>query len=247
MKRTARGAPGSTPDRVLERLYNFDAAGALETAEHAAVHHPPSLEARTALTASLYFAEMVRTGVLALTLFDIEKAEPEKPDRDARDRMKREFDATLAAAAAHPTDRFALFAQMYLHGLERDFLALVHKSYLDSWRHAQTAQHIALRMLEHDETLGDAWFTLGFNSYIRFRVPALFRGFTPLEFGEDDRDEAIKNIEYAAEEGRYLKGFAMLVLAGVYRAEGRRDEFAATIRRLRATYPDNAAWRSVKL
>lgn len=135
---------------------------------------------------------------------------------------------------------------MFLHGLERDFLALVHKSYTESWRHAQLAQGHALRLLELDPDFADAWFTLGFNSYIRFRVPTLFRGFMTLEFGEDDREEAILQIEYAAAKGRYLKGFAMLILAGIYREAGRRADFESMVKQLRKAYPHNAALPRIK-
>lgn len=144
----------------------------------------------------------------SLTIFD--HAAAERPDRVARARMREQHDLLTEAAKLHDDHPFARFVLMFLHGLERDLLALVHKSYTESWRHA--------------------------------RVPTLFRGFMTLEFGEDDREEAILQIA----KGRYLKGFAMLILAGIYREAGRRADFESMVKQLRKAYPHNAVLPRIK-
>ena len=147
--------------------------------------------------------------------------------------------AAQQAQALDPDDANALTALMLAKGIERDYLALVQKNYRQSWVSARLAQQSALRLRRRHPDLGDAWFTIGFSDYLVASVPFFLKPFMKMEGAEGNRPQSIANLEKAARGGRYLKGFAQLLLAQIYRKDHRDTESTDMLRLLVAEHPDN--------
>lgn len=128
---------------------------------------------------------------------------------------------------------------MLVRGIERDYLALVEKSYRQSWVSARLAQEYALRLTRTSPDFQDDWFNIGFSDYLVSSVPFFLKPFMKMERAEGNRTQAIANLRKAAGGGRYLKGFAQLILAQIYRQDHRPAEADEMLQMLVAEHPDN--------
>jgi lipopolysaccharide biosynthesis regulator YciM len=226
----------------MDHIYNLDFATGRRVALAATEREPSSPLAPALLAAAHLFAELDRLNLLkdnarAATAPD---AATRTAIRKAVDEAIRRGEATLQAQA---NDADALTALMIAHGVERDYLALVDKSYRQSWVHARKAQEYAIGLTAKHPDRKDAWFTIGFSDYLISSVPFVFRPFMKMESADGNRRRAFANLEKAAEGGRYLRGFAQMILASAYRKEGRRADAERILQKLARDYPNNGAIR----
>ncbi len=238
---TSSVAAAPTVDAAFARIYSFDfTAGRALAHEYSQQNDNDPLGPAVVAAADL-FAELERLNLLSQEPGGgkaVGKADPATWERI-------QASAGLAAQRAQaliakdPDDAKALMALMLVHGIERDYLALVEKSYRKSWVSAKLAQQYALRLTRTHPDLQDAWFTIGFSDYLVSSVPFFLKPFMKMEAAEGNRAQAIANLRKAAVGGRYLKGFAQLILAQIYRKDKRKVESEQMLRRLAKDYPDN--------
>ena len=149
--------------------------------------------------------------------------------RDASSDAIRKANAILQTDPGNPN---SLTALVIAHGVERDYLALIDKSYRQSWQNARKAMDSALRLTQLHPAVQDAWFTIGFSDYLVSAAPFLVRPFMKMEGADGNRPRAISNLERAAASGRYLRPFAKMLLVDIYRQDGRKEDAARTLREL---------------
>lgn len=206
--------------------------------------HPVDPMGPAAVAASHLFGEMERLNLLAEETGRKASGKADGTTRQALEsawaETRRRADAVLAR---DPSDTNALLALMLVRGMERDYRALVEKSYRSSWTSAREAQALALRLVETAPQAQDAWFTIGFSDYLISTVPGIFRPFMKMEQADGNKSRGIANLEKAARAGRYLKGFARLMLASIYKKEKRPRESERLLRELAQDYPDNPVLR----
>ena len=230
-----------TLDSAFQRIYSFDFAGGAERAKLYAQANATDPLGPAAVAASHLFGEMHR-----LNLFSDGKsgAKANPAVKKAMEAAIAETDARAKARLARdPKDRDALVALMMVRGLERDYLALVEKSYRASWVSAREAQAHALELTRTHPEAKDAWYTIGFSDYLIATVPFVVRPFMKMEMADGNRARGIANLEKAATGGQYLKGFAQLMLANIYKKEKRAADAERTLRDLAREYPDNPVIR----
>jgi len=230
-----------TVDAAFTRIYSFDFATGREIARQYAATYDADPLGHAVVAAADLFAELERLKLLT--------QEPGggksqgRPDPAAWIRIQAASRLASQRAQAllvkNNDDPKALMALMLVHGIERDYLALVEKSYRQSWVSAKLSQQYALRLTRTHPDLQDAWFTIGFSDYLVSSVPFFLKPFMRMEAAEGNRAQAIENLRKAALGGRYLKGFAQLILAQIYRKDKRQAESDQMLRRLAADYPDN--------
>ncbi len=230
-----------TVDAAFARIYSFDfAAGRTLAREYSQQNDYDPLGPAVVAAADL-FGELERLKLLTQepSAGKAEgKADPATWERiQASARLAERRAQTLIAK--DPDDAKALMALMLVHGIQRDYLALVEKSYRQSWVSAKLAQQYALRLTRTHPDLQDAWFTIGFSDYLVSSVPFFLKPFMKMEAAEGNRAQAIANLRKAAVGGRYLKGFAQLILAQIYRKDKKKAESDQMLRRLAKDYPDN--------
>lgn len=234
-------AAAPTVDAAFARIYSFDFASGRALAREYSQQNDYDPLGPAVVAAADLFAELERLQLLS--------QEPGggkvqgKPDPELWRRIQASV--TLAESRAQalltksPDDPKALMALMLVHGIQRDYLALVEKSYRQSWVSAKLAQQYALRLTRTHPDLQDAWFTIGFSDYLVSSVPFFLKPFMKMEAAEGNRVQAIANLRKAALGGRYLKGFAQLILAQIYRKDKRTADSEQMLRRLAKDYPDN--------
>jgi len=228
-------------DAAMHRIYSFEfAAGqsiaAAATAEHREDPLPPAVLASAHLFAELDRLQLLDGGPGTSK----PKAKPDarvwQSIQDAAAEAERRAHACLKSQS-HDAD--SLLALMLAHGARRDYLALVDKSYRASWVEARQAQAYALQLRQFHPDRHDAFFTIGFSDYLISTVPFVFRPFMKMPEADGNRARGIRNLEAAAQQGRFLKGFARILLVNIYRKEGRREDARRLLRELAQEYPVN--------
>lgn len=234
--------PTAPLDAAMHRIYSLDFAGGQAAAAEASRKMPQDPLPPAVLTAGRLFAELDRLQLLGRS----DKAKG-RPDAAARRLMQESGAEAIRRAEAvlerDPANVDALTALMLVHGVERDYLALVEKSYRASWTSARKAQEYALQLVAKHPQVQDAWFTIGFSDYLIASVPFVFRPFMKMESADGDRRRGVRNLERAADGGRFLKGFARMLLVNIYRKDGRKADAERLLRELAREYPVNPAFR----
>jgi len=229
-------------EQAMRRIYCLDFPGGIGLAASAAQRETRDPLAPAILAAGHLFEELDR-----LDLLRDGTRKTQRPDPAARRAMRSAAEEAFRRGAARrkedARDAQALTALMIAHGVERDYLALVEKSYRQSWVHARQAQALALELIAAHPQEQDAWFTIGFSDYLVARAPFVFRPFMKMDQADGDRRRALRNLEKAAAAGRYLRGFAQMILASAYRQDGRRADAERMLAALARDYPQNKAVR----
>jgi hypothetical protein len=136
-----------------------------------------------------------------------------------------------------------LLALLIATGAERDFSALVEKRYKDSYYAAKASQEYALRLQAIDPKIGDAWFTRGFSEYLVGSVPFVIRWLMKIDQVSGDKKKGIELMTKCAQEGRYLKPFAQMMVASIYQKDKKFKECRQLLEAFAADHPENEVVR----
>ena len=177
--------------------------------------------------ASYLFEEFYRQGVLTSDFFlddnKFLKGIKGKPDPES---MKSFLEATgrareLAKARLknNPKDQEALFALTLAAGMESNVDSILEKKHLDGLKRMKEANAHAKLLLSQRPDAGDAFVALGSANYIIGSLSSGYRAL--LWFGgvHGDKKLGMEQVGKTAENGRYLKPFAKILLALAARRE----------------------------
>lgn len=241
-----------TLDEAFARLYNFDFAGSQRLARSYTEAKPDDPVGHAARAASYLFSELHRMNLLGKEFMTSDDRIKSKDKILAKEAAQVEFQKaasearrlSLATLERDPSDPNALLAMTLITGMERDFSALVEKRLRVSLDYAKESTQYARRLIEADPTQYDAYFTFGFSEYLVGSLPFFARWFMKLDGVVGDKEKGLKELETAAERGRYLKPFARMMLAMFYLREKRPEDSKRHLQELARTFPGNPAVRS---
>jgi hypothetical protein len=205
-----------------------------------------------ALAASYLFEELYRQGVLSSDFFLNEKrflhGIDGKPDTD---RMARFREALVQARQlahtrqqSNPQDAEALFALTLAAGMESDAESILLKRHLDGLKRMKEANEYAKVLLAQHPDAADAYIAPGIANYV---IGSLNPGFRlALWFGgiHGDKKLGMQQTAKTAEDGRYLKPFAKIMLALAARREKQNALAQKLLRELTEQYPQNDLFAS---
>ncbi len=227
----AQAATHPEIDRVFNTLYDFQFGESQSLARAYIAQHGEDPMGHASLASVLTFSEMNRLQVFSKDMFKDEKvsgASAKRVAAEARlafeDALNRAKNAGAQALKIDPRDTNALLALLIATGAERDFAALIDKRYKDSYYAAKASQDYALRLQEAAPELADAWFTRGFSEYLVGSMPAVLRWLMKIEKVDGNRQRGIEYMAKCAQDGRYLKAFAQMMLATIYQKEKRLED-----------------------
>lgn len=214
--------------------------------------HPTEPFLQAAIAASYLFEELYRQGVLTSDFFLNEKRFLKgiegKPDPE---RMKN-FRAALVNARSlaktrlsrHPKDPEALFALAISAGMESNADSILEKKQLDALKMIKEANQHAKELLAQRPDAVDAYVALGSANYIigSLSGPTRFM----LWFGNihGDRRLGMEQMQNAADNGRYLRPFAQILLALAARREKKNDLAQKLLRELTEEFPTSDLFAS---
>jgi hypothetical protein len=140
---------------------------------------------------------------------------------------------------ADPANREALLVLTMADGMEADYDALLIKKQMAGLGLTKQADAEAVKLLAVDPNAEDAYMALGAANYVIGCLPSYKRAF--LWFGgiHGDRLKGMQQLQRAAENGHYMKGFAKAWLALAYEREHQPDQARRLLQELAAEYPAN--------
>jgi hypothetical protein len=239
-------------DEAFFRLYNFDFTGSQRAARTYTEASPQDPVGHAATAASYLFSELHRLNLLGKEFMTSDDRIKSKEKILAKEIAQIQFQKAAAETRRlaaitldkNPSEPNALLAMTLIAGMERDFAALVEKRLRASLDYAKESQQYALRLIDADPSQYDAYFTFGFSEYLVGSLPFFARWFMKLDGVVGDKQKGLRELETAAERGRYLKPFARMMLAMFYLREKRPEDSRRHLQELARTFPGNPAVRS---
>lgn len=240
-------------DRGFHYLYNLQFNDALAQFSLWQQQFPEDPVGPAAESAAYLFQEFDRLGVLELQFFTRSGSlGPQKklePDPKIRSRF---FDAVERATqkankrlAVNPRDVDAMFAMTLASGQTADYQALIEKRTLASLQSAKRATTWAGMLLAVDPHYYDAYVASGSEKYIIGSLVAPARWMLRLDGVNGDKEEGMRQVALAAQNGRYLAPLARILLAIAYLREHKVADGRILLVQLRADFPSNTVFQKV--
>jgi tetratricopeptide (TPR) repeat protein len=189
--------------------------------------HPDEPFGQDSIAASYLYEEFYRQGVLSSDFFLDNKKFLQGIDGKPDPGRMKGFRAALANArtlanehlATDPDDADALFALTLADGMESDADSILLKKHLDALKRMKEANVYAKQLLALRPDAYDAYIALGAANYIIGCLSGSTRFF--LWFGgvHGDKQLGMEQLQKTAEDGRYLRPFAKILLALAARRE----------------------------
>jgi hypothetical protein len=205
-----------------------------------------------AIAASYLFEELYRQDVLSSNFFLNDKKFRQgiegKPDPERMHRFREAVARTRQLAQdrqkTNPNDGEGLFALTLVAGMESDALSILEKKYLDGLKCMKEANKYAEQLLADHPDMTDAYIAPGIANYIMGSQSAGSRFALWLGGIHGDKKLGMEQVFKAAENGRYLRPFAKIILALAARREHQEALAQRLLRELKEQYPDNALFAS---
>jgi hypothetical protein len=241
--------PAFTTDPELmsgyRALYEQDFPGARAKFTAWSAAHPEEAFGQVSLAAGYLFDEFNRHGVLTSEFFmnDDKFLHGIEGDPDP-ERMKgfhQAIDKARSMATAKlrttPGDPNALFALTMAAGMESNDFTIVEKKHLDGLKRMKEANDYAKQLLTAHPEVIDVYVAPGSANYIIGCLSGTARFF--LWFGgiKGDRKLGMEEVDKTAQNGRYLQGFAQILLALSSRREKQNTRAEALLKTLTEEFP----------
>jgi len=205
-----------------------------------------------ALAASYLFEELYLQGVLTSDFFLNEKKflhgidgspDPERMSH-FREALTRGRELAQEREKTNPKDGEALFALTLAAGMESDAESILEKKHLAGLKRMKEANGYAKRLLSQYPDAADAYIAPGIANYIIGSQGTASR--FALRFGgiHGNKEIGMEQVARTAENGRYLRPFAKIILALAARREKQDALAEKLLRELNEQYPDNALFAS---
>ena len=236
----------------FDLLYEQRFAEAREAFARWESRNPEEPFGEVAVAASYLFEELSRQGVLTSDFFLNEKkflhgidGSPD-PGRMShfRDAVARACELAGERQKTNPKDGEALLALTLTAGMESDAEAILQKRHLAGLKRMKKANGYAKELLAQHPEATDAYIAPGIANYIIGSQSGGTR-FT-LWFGgiHGDKKLGMEQVARTAENGRYLRPFAKIILALAARREKQNALAQRLFRELSEQYPDSELFAS---
>jgi hypothetical protein len=257
----ARGVPnGDSPafttvpelSAGFDLLYGQKFAEARQTFASWKSRNPKDPFGEVAFAASYLFEELYLQGVLTSDFFMNEKQFLRGIDGKPNLERMRHFREALALARelakgrqkTNPNDGEALFALTLAAGMESDAESILQKKHMDGLKHMKEANKYAESLLANYPDSNDAYIALGIANYIIGSQSAGSRFALWFDGIHGNKKLGMEQVAKTAENGRYLRPFAKILLALAALREKQVALAQKLLRELSEQYPDSELFAS---
>src|ERR1700681_2797180 len=236
----------------FDLLYEQKFAEAREGFANWESRNPEQPFGEVAVAASYLFEELSRQGVLTSDFFLNEKkflrgidGSPD-PGRMShfRDALARARELAGERQKTNPKDGEALLALTLAAGMESDAESILQKRHLAGLKHMKKANGYAKELLAQHPDATDACIAPGIADYIIGSQSAGSRFVLRFDGIHGDKKLGMDQVARTAENGRYLRPFAKIILALAARREKQNALAQRLFRELSEQYPDNPLFAS---
>ncbi len=211
----------STLDASFRSMYNLQFDEALRSVETAKSMDTSDPMPWVAEVCAIAFREFDRLRILRSDLFASNDAFSARPAYSWIPANKQQFEEAAAGGEKIAKDRLArdkndgkaLFALSLITGLRGDAAAMITKQNLTALSYLKTATGYSDKLLAISPDYYDAYVGTGLGKYIIGQKAAPVRWILRIGGIKGDQEQGIKELQLAADRGRFLKPFALIVLA----------------------------------
>jgi len=241
----------SAIDSALNRIYNYDFAGANAILARQIREHPDDPLLHAFQAGACLFSEFNRLKILELDFFadddkvtDRKKLKPDPTMREKLFQMTGEARKLSAMRlAVNPKDVNAIFALFVATGVETDYTLLVEKKYIRSYRLSKEHQQYARLLLASNPPVYDAYLSLGMLEYVVGNLNFFFRLFVHFDQISGNKQTAIDDLKRVIENGRYYPPYAKILLSVIYLRGNQLQQALALLKELEIDFPENPMFR----
>ena len=240
---SAARAESTLLDLGYRQMYNMQFDQAHRTFAEWQRQHPEDPLGPASDAAAYLFTEFDRLHILQSEFFvhDDHFYTDHKlaPDPALKQKFEAALGKALTLAGPAPQDANAQFASVLCHGLRSDYIALIEKRYLASFKEMKTGREMAERLLAAHPDYADAWIAIGVENYMLSIKAAPLRWLLRLSGGQTDRAVGLEKLRLTADKGRYLAPFARLLLAVVALRDQDKNRARDLLAGLAREFPNN--------
>jgi hypothetical protein len=230
----------------FDLLYEQRFAEAREAFAKWESRNPEEPFGEVAVAASYLFEELYRQGVLTSEFFLNDKkflrgidGRPD-PQRMShfREALAQARQRALERQKTNPKDGEALFSLTLAAGMESDALSILQKKHPEGLKRMKEANQYAKQLLAQHPDATDAYVAPGIANYTIGSQNTASR--FALWFGgiHGNKELGMEQLAKTAENGRYLRPFAKIILALAARRENQNALAQRLLRELKEQYPD---------
>ena len=207
---------------------------------------------QVAVAASYLFEELYLQGVLTSDFFLNEKKflhgidgmpNPERMSHFG-EALTRARELASARQKTNPNDGEALFALTLAAGMESDADSILLKKHLDGLKRMKEANKYAEGLLARDPDATDAYIALGIANYVIGSQNAGARFALRFDGVHGNKQLGMEQVAKTAQNGRYLRPFAKIILALAARREKQTPLAQRLLQDLCEQYPDSELYAS---
>jgi hypothetical protein len=236
----------------FDLLYQQKFAEAREAFANWNSRNPEEPFGEAAVAASYLFEELHRQGVLTSDFFLNEKkflhGIDGRPDPERMSHFRQAVAQARQLARerqkTNPNDGEALFTLTLASGMEADAESILQKKHMSGLKRMKEANKYAKLLLAEHPDAADAYIAPGIANYVIGSQSAGSR--FALWFGgiHGDKKLGMEQVAKTAENGRYLRPYAKIILALAARREKQDALAQKLLRELSEQYPDNELFAS---
>ena len=153
--------------------------------------------------------------------------------------MERGRRAAEAQLARDPRDKQALYALCANYGLRATVEFTLEKAWFAALRSGSKARGYCDQVRKLDPNFIDAYLVLGVYEYAAGSLPMAVKMFGALSGIHGSKKKGIEYVSRVAQQGKYERNAARVLLAVLYRREKRPLDAARILEGLMAEYPRN--------
>jgi hypothetical protein len=248
---TADPADTNQLDVGYRAMYNLDFAGAHKAFAEWESVQPADPVGPASDAAAYLFSEFDRLKVLRSEFFAEDKSFLGSPKLKADPAVKAQFEKalgrsrTLAAEMMKQgkTPARAMFALVICTALHADYLALIEKDNWAALNEVKDARNKAETLVSQHPEYKDAYLAVGVENYLLSQKGAPVRLFLRMTGAQTDKDTGLQKLRIVAEQGRYLRPYAKVLLA-IAAVRDKNKAFAGKIMtELAREFPGNDLFR----
>lgn len=244
--------PGNL-ERGFLHFYNLEYAEAIRSFEQEVRANPDTARPYNHLAQALLYRVLFRAGALETQLVSGNNPFLRRAGAEITPQEKTEFfrcigkvmSLTEAALARDANDTEAMYSRGIAFGLRANYSFLVEKSWRSSLSDATEARKLHNRVAELKPDFVDARLVQGVHDYVVGSLPWHYKMLGFLVGFRGDKEKGIRTLEDVAKNGTRVPYDAKVLLAAIYRREGKETMSKAVplLRELANKFPANHLFR----
>lgn len=234
-------------------FYNLDYAEAIRWFQQELKENPQSARPYNHLAQALLYRVLFRAGALESQLVSGNNPFLRRPAAEITPQEKAEFfrcinkvmSITDELLAKNPDDTDAMYSRGIAFGLRANYSFLVEKSWRSALSDATDARKLHNRVAELLPDFVDARLVQGAHDYVVGSLPTFYKLLGFLVGFRGDKERGIRALEDVAENGTRVPYDAKVLLAAIYRREGKAaiPKAIPLLRELAEKFPANHLFR----